>query len=158
MKRLLLLVFCLTLGVHSAQAEQIEYEKRGLGTLYKLDGQIVNPYAQDGYERLREALASSPEAVARMDDVRGYAMPALVLSATGGALIGWPLGASIAGAEFDTTLFTSGLVLAGIGLWLDAKFHQGMTGAIDQGRRQSFHDRGLKFATSGNGLWFQYRF
>jgi len=119
-------------------------ERSGLmGAVFKQDGKVVDRGS------LRDGLEANEEADRYMDRSRAATIPAYILAAVGGGMMGWAIGASTAPDEdVDSTLLGGGAGVAAGGLLL-AVFADSQAGkAVDA------HNASLAAATaacSGKG-------
>ena len=141
---------------------KIVSKKKLLGYEYRYQGEKVkNGFTKSAF---KDIMGDNPEALAMVNSAEGVGRFANVLGIAGGALIGWPIGQSIAGNEDPNwTLAAIGAGLAAVGITFaiisDKKLKQAVdTYNTDIALNSDVRVFGLELAVAPSMIGIRFKF
>jgi hypothetical protein len=133
MRKTVIACLVLILIAGSLSAQDIKLKKSfWSGWKYSVGGLEYEKVGMTGAS-LRNEMEGNPEAQAEMDIYKGRKARAAITGWSGGLLVGWPLGASIAGAEWTdsyTVMMACGVPLCLISMLLEHSATQHLKEAV----------------------------
>lgn len=128
-KKLLLLIFVLSIGVVSSDgqtiSEPIRMEKVFGGYKFFQGDKLLT------INQLVTTLAPNTEAYKQIKGAKSTYTATMVLATAGGALIGWPIGTAIGAGEPNWILAGVGIGLVAVSIPLSSKFNKQSKTAVD---------------------------
>jgi hypothetical protein len=92
--------------------DSVTVDRGFLGNKFRQDGNLLKPGS------VQNVLLDHPESRSDASAARTWTYVALVPAAAGGFMLGWPVGAALAGGDFNAPLFFTGVGVAAVGMAL----------------------------------------
>jgi len=125
MKKVLILITAVLLGLMSCNAQEIETKKVWGGYQFLQDGKLLN------VKNMQEIMKDNQEALALITSAKSNQNWALVLGTAGGALIGYPIGTAIGGGDPQWALAGAGAALLVATIPIAKGFNKKATKAVE---------------------------
>lgn len=155
MKKAILALLFLFVSNTFCQAQHIESKKIFGGYTYTIDGKKTS------LKKLDLTMKSHPEALQIMEKAKSNYSVASLLSGLGGGLIGWPLGAQLAGGDPNWNLALAGAGLIVVSIPIASSAHNKANEAValyNSSLGSNVTSYELKFVANGNGLGLCLKF
>lgn len=152
---LLMMIFAATYG--QAPNDSIQMKKVFGGYQFYQDGQRLT------VGQLVKAMESNKQAYAEIKEAQSSYTLASIIGGAGGFMVGWPLGAALAGGKANWTLAGIGAGLIVVSIPISTKFNKQAKSAVNNFnagiRPTAFWDKHeLRLASCGNGVGLLFRF
>lgn len=151
----LMMIFSATYG--QAPNDSIQMKKVFGGYQFYQDGQKLT------VGLLVKAMETNKQAYKEIKEAQSTYTIASIIGGAGGFMVGWPLGAAVAGGKANWTMAGIGAGLIVVSIPISSKFNKQAKSAVDNfnaGLKPSaFWDRSeLKLSATGNGVGLVLRF
>lgn len=155
MKRIAIAVFLLTVTFAytfgQSSTDSISIKKVFGGYQYYQNDQRLN------MNQLVEVMILNEQAFKQIKEAQSTYTIVTIMSAAGGFMIGWPIGAALAGGEPNWTMAGIGAGIIAVSIPISQKFYKqanNAVGTFNTGfRNSSFWDKSeLKLSMNGNGV------
>ncbi|MBL7969569.1 MAG: hypothetical protein JNK09_21395 [Prolixibacteraceae bacterium] len=140
-----------------APTAPIEMKKTFGGYLFYQSDERMN------MNQLTRAMKANEQAYNEFKTAKSNYVAASIIGGAGGFMIGWPLGAALAGGEANWTMAGIGAGLVAISIPFNVKFNKQVKHAVEKYneglKTGSFKDRSeIRFSMTGNGAGMVFRF